>query len=72
MRQIALLDHSKGTAFIRDIIDDWIVEADDKGWEIIDIFIPSGGLIAIVYEVTDKDEIEEIKRKVKERKNKKV
>lgn len=68
MKQIALLDHSQGTPYLRDLINDWVVEADEKGWEILKIFIPSGGMIAIVYEVTDADEIAEIKRKVKERK----
>lgn len=69
MKQIALLDHSKGTPYLQDMIDDWIIEADSKGWEIIKIFIPSSGMIAIVYEVNDKDEIEAIKQKSRLRNN---
>jgi len=60
MKQIALLNHSQGTPYLRDVINKWIVEADIKGWEILDIFIPSGGMIAIIYEVSNKEEIAEI------------
>jgi len=65
MKQIALLSHVKGTAYLQDMINEWIVEANNNNWEILNIFMPSAGILAIIYEVTNPEEIEQLKQKGK-------
>jgi len=68
MKQMVFLSHSSGISYLEDTVNEWLISMKDKNIDIDQIYVPSGGIVVIVYDIKDEKIQEEVIQKLKKRK----
>ena len=70
MKQVKVLRHDRGEAYLQETINDWIIEQHliGKDVDVDRIHVLNNGTMIIFYDETDSKNIDEIVAKYKERK----